>query len=262
MTRRHVHHAATAALSTGVPDHREKRAAPRVGCSINAELNLEGRAFASVLHDISATGAAVVIEGDVQLGQVMQVRFSLPSAHEELISCAGLIRSIRLGEDKHVCGIEFHQLDSQRRKAIANWVRGEVAPAPGDIARNHWRGEVHSSEAFFVPSEEKERKTLRWQLGIAALYKQVAQHLTEQDRVFVPYIGKDLSEGERIYLEVVPPTSHFVLRVLAEVVWVQRTSNGHWDKGVGLRLAGLTPMDRHVLKAQLRWFRQESERYR
>ncbi len=262
MTRRHVHHAATATPSMGAPDHREKRAAPRVGWSIDVELDLEGRVFASVLRDLSATGAAVIVEGDVELGQVMQVRFSLPSEPEEVISCAGLIRSVRLGQDKHLCGIEFHHLDSQRRKSIANWVREEVAPAPGNIARNHWRGEVHSSEAFFVPSEEKEQRALRWQLGIAAIFKQVAQHLIEQDRVFVPYIGTDLSEGERVYLEVVPPTSHFVFRVLAEVVWVQRTANGHWDKGVGLRLAGLTPMDRHTLKAQLRWFRQESERYR
>ena len=259
---RFIHHSAVAAFPSVVPDGREKRSAPRVSCNITLDVELEGERIASTMRDISATGAAVVFSSPVALGHVVNLRFALPCAPDEEIRCAGLVRSVRLHRGATVCGVEFHHLDAARRKAIAEWVRDEIAPQPGDIARNHWRGEIHASEAFVVPASERARTALRWQPGMASLFRQVAQHLSEQDRVFVPYIGKDLHEGDRIYLEVVPPACHYVFRVLAEVVWVQREPNGAWDKGVGLRLAGLTPMDRHMLKAQLRYFRDEKERYR
>jgi|GEM_PF-1799561 len=262
MIKRSLHHAAVATFPQVVRDEREKRSAPRVSCTIEVDAELEGRRAPSMMHDISATGAAVVFDGPVELGQVMNMRFALPNAPDEPIRCAGLVRSVRLSHGSRVCGVEFHHLDANRRKGIARWVRGEIDPAPGDIARNHWRGEIHASEAFVVPASERARKALRWQPGMASLFRQVAQHLCEQDRVFVPYIGKDLAEGDRIYLEVVPPACHYVFRVLAEVVWVQREPNGAWDKGCGLRLAGMTPMDRHMLKAQLKYFRQEKDRFR
>jgi hypothetical protein len=262
MPHRSVHHAAVAAFPSVVPGQREKRSAPRVGCSISLGVELEGERIASTMHDLSATGAAIMFSAPVALGHVVNLRFALPTAPDDEIRCAGLVRSVRMHRGSALAGVEFHHLDAARRRAIAAWVRDEIAPEPGDIARNHWRGEIHASEAFVVPASERARMALRWQPGMASLFRQVAQHLAEQDRVFVPYIGKDLSEGDRIYLEVVPPACHYVFRVLAEVVWVQREPNGAWDKGVGLRLAGLTPMDRHMLEAQLRYFRDEKDRFR
>jgi len=97
---------------------------------------------------------------------------------------------------------------------------------------------------------------------MASLFKQVAKHLLAQDGVFVPYAGTELAEGDRIYLEVLPPSSHCVLRLLAEVVWVQSPAEGGFEHGIGLRIAGLSPMDRYVLKSVLKYFKHEAERYR
>ena len=262
MSKRPIHHAAIVNQSSVAQSEREKRSAPRVACTIPTRIELEGQRSTSTIHDLSATGAALVLDGAVELGQVMTLQFALPRDSSGDIRCAGLVRSVRRADGSHVCGVEFHNLDSSLRRTVAEWVRDELTPAPGDIARNHWRGEVHASEAFLVPDIDEPRKVLRWQPGMAELFKQVAQHLVEQDRVFVPYIGSDLSEGDRIDLEVVAPTCHFVFRVLAEVVWVQRTPSGAWGKGVGLRLAGMTPLDRHTLKAQLQYFKIEADRFR
>ncbi len=250
-------------LPTIMPDVREKRAAPRISTHIAARVEVDGSVSEGTFADLSAGGASLVIDNpDIELGHVLRLSFALPSEPEHTISCAGLVRSLRPRNGTAVCGIEFHRLEPTDRKSIAGWVRMEVNPGPGDIARNHWRGEVHASEAFLLPQSEQRRRALRWQPGMISLYKQVAKHLLDQDRVFVPYVGKQIAEGDRLYLEVVPPASHVVIRVLAEVVWVQSEANGHWGKGVGLRLAGLTPMDRATLESQLRWFRQEAERFR
>jgi len=263
MANASVQSSAVSPLPSLVPDIREKRSAPRVSAQLPTEIEVDGLAMSGKIADLSAGGASVVTAGaDIQLGHVLRLAFALPRSEDQMIRCAGLVRSLRTREGKAVCGVEFHQLEARDRKSIASWVRGEVNPQAGDIARNHWRGEIHASEAFLVPQREQSRRALRWQPGMVSLYKQVAHHLLDQDRVFVPYVGKGLTEGDRLYLEVVPPASHVVLRVLAEVVWVQAEPNGNWGRGVGLRLAGLTPMDRATLQAQLRWFRQEAERYR
>lgn len=252
---------ALAAVSSG-GGGRELRTAPRVACRIDVELSLDGVFASSTLKDISSSGAAADVPMEVELGQVIQLTFTMPHEHSDEIKCAGLVRSVREVGDERICGLEFHNLDPVRRRSIATWVRHELNPEPGDIARNHWSGPVHSGEAYLVPASEKSRPALRWSPGMASLFKQVAKHLLEQDGVFVPYAGSDLAEGDRIYLEVVPPSSHCVLRLLAEVVWVQIPADGSLEHGLGLRTAGLSPMDRHVVKAILKFFKHEADRYR
>jgi hypothetical protein len=252
---------ALAAVPSGASG-RELRTAPRVACRIAVELSLDGQTASSVLRDISSSGAAAAVPMDVELGQVVQLTFAMPHHHEDEISCAGLVRSVRTVGSEQVCGLEFHNLDPARQRSIASWVRQEINPEPGDIARNHWSGPVHSGEAYLVPQNEKSRAALRWAPGMASLFKQVAKHLLQQDGVFVPYAGSDLSEGDRIYLEVIPPSSHCVLRLLAEVVWVQTPAEGGFEHGIGLRTAGLSPMDRHIVKSILKFFKNEADRYR
>ncbi len=258
--RVHRSPALPAASSSG--GGRELRAAPRIACRIAVKLSLDGVTATSVFQDISSSGAAAAVPMEVELGQVVQLTFAMPQHHEDEITCAGLVRSVREKDGERVCGLEFHNLDPVKRRFIAKWVRNEINPEPGDIARNHWAGPVHSGEAYLVPADEKARPALRWSPGMASLFQQVAKHLLEQDGVFVPYAGSELAEGDRIYLEVVPPSSHCVLRLLAEVVWVQTPADGGFEHGIGLRTAGLSPMDRHVVKSILKFFKQEAERYR
>lgn len=241
---------------------RELRAAPRVACRIPVTVDLDGTKAMTVMKDISSSGAAVGLPMEVELGQVVRLDFAMPHLRDDPISCAGLVRSVRDVKGDQICGLEFHNLDPAKRRAIASWVRKELNPEPGDIARNHWSGPVHSGEAYMVPASEKERPSLRWSPGMASLFKQVAKHLLAQDGVFVPYAGTELAEGDRIYLEVLPPSSHCVLRLLAEVVWVQSPAEGGFEHGIGLRIAGLSPMDRYVLKSVLKYFKHEAERYR
>ncbi len=252
---------ALAAVPSGASG-RELRTAPRVACRIAVELSLDGVTATSVLEDISSSGAAAAVPMEVELGQVVQLTFAMPHQQEDQITCAGLVRSVRIVGGESVCGLEFHNLDPGRRRSIANWIRQELNPGPGDISRNHWSGPVHSGEAYVVPQNEKSRPALRWAPGMASLFKQVAKHLLQQDGVFVPYTGSELVEGDRIYLEVIPPSSHCVLRLLAEVVWVQTPAEGGFKHGIGLRTAGLSPMDRHIVKAILKFFKNEADRYR
>ena len=256
-----LHHAALAAVPSATQDPRELRAAPRVPCSVPVMVERNGARLGTRFNDMSATGAAVYLDAAVDLGEVLGLEFTLPGT-EDAVRCSGLVRSMRWSDGRPVAGVEFHHLPPARRKDVARWVRQELNPEPGDIARNHWSGDVHSGEAFVVPDAERSRRILRWSPGLASLFTQVARHLGAQDRVFVPYIGRELEEGDRLFLEVVPPSSHCIFRALAEVVWVQREESGTWGKGVGLRLAGMTPMDRHLLGSMLAWFRHEEERYR
>lgn len=257
-----IHRSPALAAVPSAATGRELRAAPRVACRIPVTVAFEGSTMMSTMMDISASGAAVGLKMDVELGQVVQLTFAMPHQAEDEISCAGLIRSVRDVKGEQICGLEFHNLKPNKRRSIAGWVKKELNPEPGDIARNHWSGPVHSGEAYLVPESEKSRPTLRWAPGMASLFKQVAKHLLEQDGVFVPYAGSELAEGDRIYLEVLPPSSHCVLRLLGEVVWVQSPAEGGFEHGIGLRIAGLSPMDRYVLKSILKYFKHEAERYR
>ena len=250
--------AAVPDLKTG----RELRAAPRVACRIPVTVDLDGVRAMSVMRDISSSGAAVGLPMEVELGQVVQLKFAMPHERDIEIVCSGLVRSVRDIKGDQICGLEFHKLDPAMRRSVADWVRTELNPEPGGVARNHWNSPVHAGEAYLVPEGETSRPAIRWAPGMATLFKQVAKHLLAQDGVFVPYAGTDLAEGDRIYLEVLPPSSHCVLRLLAEVVWVQTPAEGSFEHGIGLRIAGLSPMDRYVLKSMLKYFKHEAERYK
>ena len=257
-----LHHAPALAAVSSIPSGRELRAAPRVGCRIPVTVTLDGASQSTVLRDLSASGSAAVLAGPIELGQVVSLRFALAPQRDSAVTCSGLVRSVRPDAEGAVCGLEFHGLLPADRKAIAAWVRAEMSPEPGDIARNHWSGAAHTSESQLITEADPARPVLRWAPGMASLFKQVVQHLLAQDRVFVPFARDTLAEGDRVYLEVVPPSSHFVLRLLAEVVWVQGEEQGAWGQGVGLRLAELSPMDRQMCKSVLKWFKHEEERYR
>jgi Tfp pilus assembly protein PilZ len=103
---------------------------------------------------------------------------------------------------------------------------------------------------------------LRWTPGLATLFSQVAQVISDRETVFVPTLESALAEGDQLYLEVVPPLSHAVFRMLAEVVWVERGGVQADLDGVGLRLGGLSAMDRHLLDAIQGFYKAEGERYR
>ncbi len=235
---------------------REQRIAPRVSCRIPVELDVEGRTHGSTLRDISATGAAVSYPRHVELGEVFHMSFTLPDADETEVSCAGLVRSFRVHDEGRVVGLEFHNLDPSVRRDVASWVRAAKAGDAPTEERRHWGGESEGV-ARLVSREELVRPVLRWAPGMATLWREVAAHVAANDMVFVPTDEVPVVEGERCYLELVAPSSHAVLRLLAEVVWVSEDRSGQDQSGVGLRIAGLTPMDRELLGASVRFLRDD-----
>ena len=74
----------------------------------------------------------------------------------------------------------------------------------------------------------------------------------------MPVAHHGLGEGDRLYLELVPPSSHVVIRTLAEVTWVQDDAGS----GLGLRLAGMTALDTYLLRSMKGFFEEEADRYR
>jgi hypothetical protein len=250
------------------PGGRELRAAPRVPCDIEVAVTQEDSVVVTRLRDISATGAAVHWARPLELGEVLQLSFELPDEHGTEVACAGLVRSFRPepSGDGRVVGLEFHKLVGPARKAVAEFVRRALsgeAPAEG---RRHWVSGVDIGNAQLVPDEERGRPALRWSTGFASLWAEVASHLGERETIFVPtHDATSLHEGERLYLEVVPPGTHAVFRMLGEVTWVQRAEgagNTGAAPGVGVRLAGLSPLDRFLVHSVARFFEQEAERYR
>jgi Tfp pilus assembly protein PilZ len=234
---------------------REKRAAPRVAARIAVEVTIDGTRHPSFTTDLSATGAAVEYASPVELGQVFNLQFSLPNDGEE-ISCVGLVRSFRpSGTSDRIVGLEFHRLAPDKRRAIARYVAWVIAGNDLGAAADHWTGSDFGDASVL---ESDDRPVLRWAPGFPDLFLEVAGHVQDINQLFVPVANHNLSVGERLWFELVPPTSHVVLRATAEVTWVEE---GTTEAGVGLRLAELTPMDRHVLKSIRVWFANERERY-
>jgi hypothetical protein len=233
---------------------REQRAAPRIPCTIPLAVERHGRRSEVAMSDLSASGCAASLPDAVELGEVVTISFDLPAAPGR-IRCAGLVRGWRTVDGQRRVGFEFHNLDPASRRAIAAYVKSQLPT--GGAPRRHWVSVAPAGEAWVVGADERGRTTVRWAPGLVDLFREVASHLLERDTVFVP-LDTAVPEGERVFLEVVPPASHTVVRVLAEVIW-QQDDEGH---GVGLRLAGLSPLDRHTLQSMLKWFKAEAERYR
>ncbi|MEE2828595.1 MAG: PilZ domain-containing protein [Myxococcota bacterium] len=245
MVLHHVHHAPDAEAPS--VSERELRTAPRVRCEGSIELEMDGKSVNCRLVDMSTTGAAMLYDGTIELGEVVQVRFPLPGKEgEALVCCAGLVRGFRADPLGNVIGLEFHNLGANDRKRLAEQIRwvqsgGEIADA-----RDHWSHKPDPGAASVVPSSlDPNRKVLRWVPGFGSLFSEIASHLIDNDNVFVPVIDPGLYEGEILYLEIVPPQAHVVFRSLVEVTWVQEGR----DPGVGLRLPALTPFDLDFLRS-------------
>jgi len=103
---------------------------------------------------------------------------------------------------------------------------------------------------------------LRWTPGLPALFDQVARVICDLETVFVPTLSGALSEGQQVYLEVVPPLSHAIFRMLGEVVWVEHGAQRATLDGVGLRLGGLSALDRELLASICSFYEEQAERYR
>ena len=236
---------------------REQRTAPRVTCQLSAELQVDGQTIQTLVRDISATGVAVDYGGAVELGQVFQIDFDLPDDRGE-VSCAGLVRGWRPGPAGRLVGLEFHNLAPDSRRSAARYVRWVLSGQDIEQARGHWSQSEPGAAQVVDPDEAGARKTLRWAPGFATVVQEVAAHLASSDQVFVPVAHHGLAEGERLYLELVPPSSHVLIRTLAEVTWVEAEEAG----GVGLRLAGMTALDSYLLKSMGNFFEDEADRYR
>ena len=186
---------------------------------------------------------------------MFRLSFTLPDEGDD-IECVGLVRSFRPSGEGRVVGLEFHNLPPAQRAAVARYVRWVGSGAEVEAALHHW---TEADPGSAIVAEAFDGTTLRWAPGFADTFAQVARHMIDSDRLFVPIDNHPLAEGERCYLEVVPPSCHVVVRTLAEVTWVEEGTAG---PGLGLRLAGLTPMDRTLLRSMLGWFDDERDRYR
>jgi hypothetical protein len=227
----------------------ERRSAPRVPCSMPVQVRRNDAPTGAVACDLSAGGMAIELRGSVLLGEVLALRFAPPGADFE-VECAGLVRSV-LGGDAPRVGVEFHNLCPDLRRSLAGWVREQLTVA-GSEARAAWAGR---SDLGVATSVERSGMVLRWPVPFPSLWPAVARVLASGTTFFVPTRETDVQEGDRILVEVVPPDTHAVLQLQAEVTWVA-------EGGLGLRHAGLTLADRGVLASITAHFVREGARYR
>lgn len=238
-------------FSTG----REQRAAPRVDARIEISIEVDGHEFSSFTCDLSATGTAVEYGNAVELGQVFKIAFSLPDDGER-IECVGLVRSFRPGlAGSRIVGLEFHNLPPEKRRGVARYVSWVLSGKDVQQAAAHWSSSDPGNAAV---AEADERTVIRWAPGFADVFLEVAAHVEQITQLFVPVRNAGVGVGDRVWFELVPPNSHVVIRAMAEVTWIE---DNEAEAGVGLRLAGLSPMDRHVLAGIRAWFSRERERY-
>jgi len=209
-------------------------------------MDLESGPSSGQLIDLSTTGAAIAHDNNIELGEVLPIRFNLDGQEGvHAIACAGLVRGIRKGPLGNIYGLEFHNLSPADRKFLATHIRWVHAGGELAEAREHWSHNPDPGAASVVTSSlDPERKLLRWVPSFGNLFAEIAGHILDNDNVFVPVTDAGLFEGEVLYLEIVPPQSHVVFRSLVEVTWVQEQG----QPGVGLRLPTLTPFDREFLE--------------
>jgi len=270
--------------ATGAGAQREHRVAPRVSCTLPVTVATGGEELASEIRDISSGGVAVGLAREVVLGEVYFLTFALPGEPESPIRCAGLVRSFRSSDGATLVGLEFHKLEREDRRRIADFVhRVREGSEPGAL-RPHWGGSADLDGATLFTDGGSGRPVLRWAPGLASLFDEGANHIGHHETIFIPGEHDNLSEGDQLFLEVVPPSSHAVFRMLAEVVWVEDHGTGSVadirivergnedfesddeqgtvQGGFGLKLGGLTAMDRYLLRAIRGYLKAETERYK
>ncbi len=240
---------------------RELRVAPRIACEIPVVATIDGQEYSTNICDISASGLAIFLTRAVELGEVYSLSFSLPTEPDDEISCAGLVRSYRDAGDENLIGMELHNLEVGARRSIADFIHWGLEAAVLGEQRPRWTTTVDVGTATLFDALDDERQVLRWTPGLPALFDQVAQVICELETVFVPTLSSSLTEGQQVYLEVIPPLSHAVFRMLGEVVWVERGAHQDSVDGVGLRLGGLSPIDRHLLESIRSYYVAEAARY-
>jgi len=207
----------------------------------------DGEPIGAIARDVSAGGMAIEMNRRIQLGEILEVSFR--ASADVHIACVGLVRSVR-GESMSRVGIEFHNLAPKDRWALAAWVRERLRGHAGE-ARERWAARADVGEAVAV----EVGSVLRWRVPFASMWPEIAKALGTSANFFAPAEPGDLREGDRVIVEVVPPESHAVLQLQAEVTWVG-------DDGVALRHAGLTAADRAFLASITAHFVREAARHR
>lgn len=241
---------------------RELRVAPRIACQIPVAASIDGEEFSSAISDISASGLALALARPVVLGEVFRLSFQLPDRDASEVDCAGLVRSCRQVGEQSLVGMELHNLAPGSRSSIASYIHATLERAVLGEQRPRWASSSDLGTARVFDSGEQDRPVLRWTPGLPALFDQVAAAISELETVFVPTLSSGLTEGQQVYLEVIPPLSHAIFRMLGEVVWVEHGAPQASLDGVGLRLGGLSAMDRHLLASIQSYYETEAARYR
>jgi len=255
-----------------------------VSCTLPVTVAAGGEELASEIRDISSGGIAVGLAREVALGEVYFLTFALPGEPEAPIRCAGLVRSFRTDGSASLVGLEFHKLEREDRRRIADFVHRVRAGEEPAALRPYWGGSADLDGATLFSDGGNGRPVLRWAPGLASLFDEVANHIGAHETIFIPGDHDNLAEGDQLFLEVIPPSSHAVFRMLAEVVWVEdhgtasvadiRIVEGGAEGddfaddevgprgGFGLKLGGLTAMDRYLLRAIRGYLKAETERYK
>jgi len=241
---------------------RELRVAPRILCQIPVTASIDGDELSAEISDLSASGLALALSRQVELGEVFRLSFKLPDNQGSQVDCAGLVRSCRQSGDSSLVGMELHNLRPGERRSIASFIHAKLENAIRGEPRARWSSTSDLGTASVTSSTEEERLVLRWTPGLPALFDQVARVICDLETVFVPTLSDALSEGQQVYLEVIPPLSHAIFRMLGEVVWVEHGAHRATLDGVGLRLGGLSALDRNLLASIRDFYEEEAERYR
>ena len=228
----------------------ERRATPRVPCGIPVGVRLHGDQVGAIARDLSSGGMSMDLRGGVELGEILVLEFEPPAAGFT-VSCVGLVRSVRPVDGGARVGIEFHNLAPAARRELAGWVRARLS-GPANDARSHWEGRGDMGEAAPVAPGPQ---ILRWHIPFAGLWPAIANLLSASTTFFVPTSTTEAREGDRVILEIVPPDTHTVVQLQAEVTWVA-------EDGLGVRHAGLTHADRAILASITAHFLREEARYR
>jgi hypothetical protein len=234
---------ADAMHETGAPEWkqpgqgRERRVAPRLSCELPCTVDHDGRMLRGLVTDLSAGGAGLELPEPVELGEVLTLRFELPSGGG--VRAAALVRR-RDGSGN--CGVEFHNISGDDRHSVADWLSSRL-DQKDRVGRRRWRGDVGAATLDL----EAGRPRLSWHLALPAIAAEVLETLNDSSFVFVPGPSDDLRAGQTIEFELALPFTHVVFRSACEVIWVHTSDLGVSGAGVSLQLPSISEIDRAVL---------------